>query len=185
MVGTGVWHGGKVGSGLGVGRTADQKQTRLSPGTTVVRSQLVGATAAVAVACAARIVASAGIRVGVGDGVMVTATTSITIGVEVGANGSGVGDGTAVIRDGLVVTISVCGEAAVPNAATGVVGSKAGAGIQIKAMVKEAKKAVTSSPPMSRRRVHPVCFWLRHGAGFPQVVQNVSCMACQQPCAGP
>lgn len=111
---------------------------------------------------------------GVGSFVGVTAITHSTIGVEVGAKGSGVGEnGTAVIRDGLVVTISVCGEAAVPNAATGVVGSKAGAGIQIKAMVKEAKKAVTSSPPMSRGRVHPAVFWLTHGDGFPQTVQNV------------
>lgn len=58
MAGTGVSHGGSVGIGLGVGRTAIQKHTSGVPGTTVVRSQVIGAASAVAVACPAWSVAS-------------------------------------------------------------------------------------------------------------------------------
>jgi len=107
--------------------------------------------------------------------------TSSTIGVEVGAKGSGVGLG-----EGAVVESGIDGVAGVNATADGV-GGKAGVGRRVENSVSQTQVAIHDAPMASRRddAVNPVGLWLRHGAGFPQVVQNVSCMACQQPCAGP
>lgn len=103
IAGTGVSHGGYVGSGVGEGSTTSQKHILLSPGVTVVRSHVIGAARAVAVACPAWSVASGGVNVAVGMGVRVTSIMSRMTGVDVGANGSGVGlgDRMAVKGDGL------------------------------------------------------------------------------------
>jgi len=110
IAGTGVSHGGSVGIGLGVGSTDIQKHTSGVPGVTVVRSQVMGMAAAVAVACPARSVASAGTSVGVGSLVGVTSMTSRMTGVDVGANGSGVGLGDGVsVGNGLANEVLAAG----------------------------------------------------------------------------
>lgn len=165
IAGTGVSHGGYVGSGVGEGSTTSQKHILLSPGVTVVRSHVIGAARAVAVACPAWSVASGGVNVAVGMGVRVTSIMSRMTGVDVGANGSGVGLGDRMGE-------GVAYESDFAGVVVGETGNWAGV---IPPITKPMPTSNNVPIEVSRALgMDDFVLWFGHFTGPPHFVQNVS-----------